>query len=49
MKVEAIEIENEIYESKMRLYSWIYDEMKFQSKTIEQMIHDKGKQLPINL
>jgi hypothetical protein len=47
--VETIEVENEIYESRMRLYSWIYDEIEIQPKSIEQIIHHKGKQLPINI
>ncbi|MFX1420266.1 MAG: hypothetical protein ACFE9N_15235 [Promethearchaeota archaeon] len=47
--MEAIEVETEIYESKMRLYNWIYDEIKIQPKNIEDIIHNKGKQLPINL
>jgi hypothetical protein len=47
--MEAIEIENQIYESKMRLYSWVYDEQEIQPKNLEEMIHNKGKLLPINL
>ena len=47
--VEAIEVENQIYESKMRLYNWLYDEIEIQPKSIEEMIHIKGKQLPLNL
>ncbi|MFX0040116.1 MAG: hypothetical protein ACFFCY_13210 [Promethearchaeota archaeon] len=47
--MELIEVEKEIYESKMSLFSWIYDELEIQPKAIEQIIHDKGKQLPINL
>jgi hypothetical protein len=46
--MEAIELETEIYDSKMRLYSWIYDEIKIQPKNIKEMIHNRGKQLPIN-
>lgn len=45
----AIEVEKKIYESKMRLFSWFYNEIDTQSKNIEEMIHDKGKILPINL
>jgi len=47
--MEAIEVENQIYESKMRLYSWLYDEKAIQPKDLEEMIHNKGKLLPINL
>jgi hypothetical protein len=47
--MEAIEAENEIYESKMRLYSWLYDEKEIQPKYLKELIHNKGKLLPINL
>ncbi len=47
--MEAIEVENEIYESKMRLYSWLYNEKEIQPNNLEEMIHNKGKLLPINL
>ena len=47
--LEAIEVENHIFESKMRLYSWLYDEKEIQPKIIEKMIYIKGKELPLNL
>ena len=48
-KMELFEVEVEIYNSKMRLLNWLYDEIKLHSVLSKDLINDKGQKLPLNL
>ncbi len=47
--MELFEEEVEIYNSKMRLLNWLYDELRVHSETIKDNINEKGQKLPLNL
>jgi len=47
--MEIFEEELEIYNAKMRLLSWLYDEIKIQSKISKDLLNGKGQKLPLNL
>jgi hypothetical protein len=47
--MELIEEEIEIYNSKMRLLSWLYDEIKIQDDIPKDLLNEKGQKLPLNL
>jgi hypothetical protein len=47
--MELIEEEIEIYNSKMRLLSWLYDEIKIQKGISKELLNEKGQKLPLNL
>jgi hypothetical protein len=47
--MELIEEEIEIYNSKMRLLSWLYDEIKIQQDISRDLLNEKGQKLPLNL
>jgi len=47
--MELIEEEIEIYNSKMRLLSWLYDEIKIQQDISRDFLNEKGQKLPLNL
>ena len=47
--MELFEEEVEIYNSKMRLLNWLYDELRIQSESSKDLINEKGQKLPINL
>jgi len=47
--MELIEEEIEIYNSKMRLLSWLYDEIKIQKDISRDLLNEKGQKLPLNL
>lgn len=46
--MELIEEETEIYNSKMRLLIWLYDELKLYPEMKEEL-NLKGQKLPLNL
>ena len=46
---EIIEEEINIYNSKMRLLSWLYDEIQIQSDNKKEILHKIGQDLPLNL
>jgi hypothetical protein len=46
--MEIFEEETEIYNSKMRLLMWLYDELKINSK-YKDLLSSKGKELPLNI
>ena len=48
-KMEIFEEELEIYNSKMRLLNWLYDEIRIHPEINKEDINDKGQKLPINL
>ena len=47
--MEIFEEELEIYNAKMRLLSWLYDEIIIQSEESKDLINVKGQKLPLNL
>lgn len=47
--MELFEEEVEIYNSKMRLLNWLYDELRLYPETERDMINEKGQKLPLNL
>lgn len=47
--MELIEEEIEIYNSKMRLLSWLYDEIEIQEGISKDLLNEKGQKLPLNL
>lgn len=47
--MEIIEEEIEIYNSKMRLLSWLYDEINIQKDISKDLLNEKGQKLPLNL
>ena len=47
--MELFEEEVEIYNSKMRLLNWLYDEIRTHPEMFKDMVNDKGQKLPINL
>jgi len=49
MKMELFEIDVEIYNSKMRLLNWLYDEIRIHSELSKDLINEKGQMLPINI
>ena len=48
-KMELFEEEIEIYNSKMRLLNWLYDEIKLQSDISKDFLNEKGQKLPLNI
>jgi len=47
--MELFEEEIEIYNSKMRLLNWLYDEIKLQINLSKDLLNEKGQKLPLNL
>ena len=47
--MELFEEEVEIYNSKMRLLNWLYDELRIHPEISKDLINEKGQKLPINL
>lgn len=46
--MEIFEEEVEIYNAKMRLLAWLYDEIKIQPGLSKDLLNEKGQKLPIN-
>ena len=46
--MEIFEEEVEIYNAKMRLLTWLYDEIIIQSDLSKDLLNEKGQKLPIN-
>ena len=49
MEIDLIEEEIQIYNSKMRLLSWLYDEIQMQPENWKEMLNKIGQDLPLNL
>lgn len=47
--MELFEEEVEIYNSKLRNLSWLYDELKLQPDILKEIVNEKGQKLPLNL
>ena len=48
MQIDLIEEELQIYNSKMRLLNWLFDELKIQPEEMKEYLNEKGQKLPIN-
>jgi hypothetical protein len=46
--MEIFEEDIEIYNAKIRLLSWLYDEIKIQSDISKDLLNEKGQILPLN-
>ena len=47
--MELFEEEVEIYNSKMRLLNWLYDELRIYPEIFKDILNEKGQNLPLNL
>jgi len=47
--MELFEEEVEIYNSKMKNLSWVYDELRLQPEILKDIINDRGQKLPLNV
>jgi hypothetical protein len=48
-KMELFEEDVEIYNSKMRLLNWLYDELRIHPEIFKEKVNEKGQQLPLNI
>jgi len=46
--MQIIEEEIQIYNAKMRLLNWLYDELKLQPEEWKDELNNKGQELPLN-
>jgi hypothetical protein len=49
MEIDIIESELQIYNSKMRLLSWLYDEIQLHPDSQKEILNKIGQDLPLNL
>ena len=49
MEIDIIEEELHIYNSKMRLLSWLYDEIQIHPESRKEILNKIGQDLPLNL
>ena len=47
--MELFEEEVEIYNSKMKLLTWLYDEIKLHQESQKDDLNKSGQKLPLNL
>jgi hypothetical protein len=47
--MELFEEEVEIYNSKMKNLSWLYDELRLQPEIYKDILNEKGQKLPLNI
>lgn len=47
--MEIFQEEIEIYNAKLRLLNWLYDEIKIQTNLSKKMLNEKGQKLPLNV
>ena len=47
--MELYEEEVEIYNSKMKNLTWLYDELRLQPEILKNIINEKGQKLPLNV
>ena len=46
--IEIFQEEIELYNSKIRLLNWLYQEIKLQPEQMKDLINEKGQKLPYN-
>jgi len=47
--MELFEEEVEIYNSKVKNLTWLYDELRLQPEILKDIINEKGRKLPLNV
>ncbi len=47
--MEIYEEEIEIFNSKVRLLEWLYDEIILQNPDLKDKLNEKGQKLPLNI
>ena len=47
--MEIFEEEVEIYNSKVLLFEWLYDEIILQNPDLKDDLNEKGQKLPLNI
>ena len=47
--LKLFEIERELYNARLRLINWIFEEISIQPVNKKNEIKEKGKELPLNL
>ena len=47
--LEIFQEEIEVYNAKLRLLNWLYDEIKIQTDISKIMLNEKGQKLPLNV
>jgi len=47
--LEIFQEEIEIYNAKLRLLNWLYDEIKIQTKLSKNLLNEIGQKLPLNV
>ena len=47
--IEIFQEEIEIYNAKLRLLNWLYDEIKIQTNLSKNLLNEKGQKLPLNV
>ena len=48
-EMELFEEEVEIYNSKMRLLNWLYDEIRIHPELSKDIVNEEGQKLSLNL
>ena len=47
--MELFEEETELYNSKIRLLNWLYEEIKMQPNEMRELLNERGQKLPYNV
>ena len=47
--MELFEEEIEVYNAKMRLLNWLFNELKYHPENIRKQLIEKGQKLPLNI
>ena len=47
--MELYEEEVELYNSKIRLLNWLYDELRIHPEVNKEKLNKKGQELPLNI
>ncbi len=46
--MEIYEENLEMYNSKLRLLNWLYEELQIQDPSLKKELNEKGQKLPLN-
>ena len=47
--MELFEEEIEVYNAKMRLLNWLFNELKYHPENTRKQLIEKGQKLPLNI
>ncbi len=47
--IEIFQEEMELYNSKIRLLNWLYQEIKLQPEHMKDLLNEQGQKLPYNI